>query len=48
MMERIRNQNWQFIYDDAKVKQSFKERFLDFIEIRYGKRIGEYRNYVMI
>jgi glycosyltransferase involved in cell wall biosynthesis len=48
MSERVHKQNWHFRYDQNKVHQPLKEKLLDLIEVQYGWRIGEYKNYVMI
>lgn len=43
--ERIKNANWEFIYDKRRVKTNFKYRFLWWIERLTGWRIGENKNY---
>ena len=48
MKKRVRDQNWQFQYDQKKVQQSLKQKILEAIEAEFGWRIGEYRNYVKI
>jgi len=48
MNELVRSQNWQYYYDQEKVQQSLKEKILDAIETKFGCRIGEYRNYIML
>ena len=46
--ERIAKSNWKFNYDNSKVKISFKNKFLHFIEKTFGWRVGENRNYVLL
>lgn len=48
MNDRVKNQYWQFRYEQEKVSQPFKERLLDSIEKKLGWRIGEYKNYKII
>ena len=48
MSERVDNQNWHFRYEQNKVHLLLKEKLLNLIETRYGWRIGEYKNYVII
>jgi len=48
MSERVHKQNWHFRYEQNKVQQPLKEKLLDLIEVRYGWRIGEYKNYELI
>jgi glycosyltransferase involved in cell wall biosynthesis len=48
MKERIHKQNWQFFYDQTKVRYTLKEKILDMIEKKTGSRIGEYKNYKLI
>lgn len=48
MNERVAAQNWDFTYDPKHVRQSSKERFLNWIEEQSGHRLAEYRNYVLI
>jgi hypothetical protein len=42
---RIKNANWNFKYDESKVKTNLKYQFLFFVEKLTGWRIGENRNY---
>jgi hypothetical protein len=46
--ERISKANWNFVYDNSKVKISFKNKFLHFIEKTFGWRVGENRNYILL
>lgn len=46
--QRVANSNWKFAYDKRKIKISFKNRLLYFIENVFGWRIGENRNYVIL
>ncbi|MBN1399129.1 MAG: glycosyltransferase [Bacteroidetes bacterium] len=48
MTGRVKNQYWQFKYEQEKVSQPFKEKLLDSIENKLGWRIGEYKNYKII
>jgi glycosyltransferase involved in cell wall biosynthesis len=48
MKERIHKQNWQFFYDQTKVRYTLKEKILDMIEKKTGSRIGEYKNYKLV
>lgn len=48
MNERIHCQNWQFFYDKTKIKYTIKEKILNAIENKFGWRIGEYKNYILI
>ena len=50
MEDRIKKENWDFIYDPAKNKPrlNLKRRLLDFIEKRYGYRVGEYKGYTIL
>lgn len=48
MEQRVKSQYWSFNYDPAKVRQSKKERMLDWVERMTGVRIGEYKNYELI
>lgn len=48
MRDRIGRQNWSFEYDAASAKVPLKEKMLDWIEEKTGRRFGEYRNYELI
>jgi glycosyltransferase involved in cell wall biosynthesis len=48
MNERVHKQNWYFRYEQNKVQQPLKEKLLDLVEKRFGWRIGEYKNYIII
>jgi glycosyltransferase involved in cell wall biosynthesis len=48
MQERISRLNWEFKYDASKKKQSLKNRLLQWIEKKTGKRLFEYKNYEVI
>jgi hypothetical protein len=47
MHERIQKQNWKFDFDPTKKKWGMKMRLLMWVEKTFGKRIGEYRNYII-
>ncbi len=48
MHERIRQQDWAFVYDEKKGRQGVKDRILDRIEHLTGYRVAEYKNYELI
>lgn len=48
MQERIANMNWKFERDPKVKRFGLKKRFLYFIENRFGWRIGEYKNYILL
>jgi hypothetical protein len=48
MQERINRQDWNFTFDIKKKNFSLKGRILHFIEERTGKRLFEYKNYIII
>jgi len=48
MEQRIAAQDWKFVYDPARVDQSARESFLDWIERKTGYRVAEYKNYEII
>ena len=48
MNERISKSNWSFHYDPNKVKLSLKDKLLLCIEKKFGWRVGEYKNYIVI
>ncbi len=48
MSDRINSQSWKFDYDEHRTQIPLKERISDFIEKKTGKRIGEYKNYILI
>jgi glycosyltransferase involved in cell wall biosynthesis len=45
---RVASADWMFEYDPARVRQPLKEKLLDWVEARWGVRIGEYKNYELI
>jgi glycosyltransferase involved in cell wall biosynthesis len=45
MKDVIAAKNWDFEYDPSKSNMVFKNRILDFIERKTGRRLFEYRNY---
>lgn len=45
MQERIQKQNWKFDFDPTKKKWGIKMKFLMWVEIKFGWRIGAYKNY---
>lgn len=48
MQKRIKSENWNFEYDEAKVREPLKDKLLEWIEAKTSVRIGEYRNYELI
>jgi hypothetical protein len=48
MHDRIRNQDWDFEYEELKLRLPLRERLLEGIERITGWRIGEYKNYKLI
>jgi hypothetical protein len=48
MKERINLRNWNFKYDEKKIKIDFIEKVRRFVEHHTDWRIGEYRNYKII
>jgi len=48
MRDRIKSADWEFEYDPSRVKASFKDGLLEWIESKTGVRIGEYKNYKLI
>ncbi len=48
MRDRIKSADWKFEYDPVRVRASFKDAVLDWIESKTGVRIGEYKNYELI
>jgi glycosyltransferase involved in cell wall biosynthesis len=48
MRERINRQDWDFTFDIKKKNFSLKDRILHFIEEKTGKRLFEYKNYIII
>jgi hypothetical protein len=48
MRERVSLQDWAFDYDPRRARITPAHRFLDWIEIRTGRRLGEYRNYRLV
>jgi hypothetical protein len=48
MLERIRLKNWNFEFDQSKVKVSLKNRIIYFIEKHLGYSIAEYKNYILL
>ncbi len=45
MYDRIRKQHWHFSYDPTLDRGRLRDRILDWVESKFGIRIGEYRNY---
>jgi glycosyltransferase involved in cell wall biosynthesis len=45
---RVASADWMFEYNPARVHQPLKEKLLDWVEARWGVRIGEYKNYELI
>ncbi len=48
MQSRIAARNWQFSFDPTMRKISLKERLSRFFEKIFGRRFGEYQNYVIV
>jgi len=48
MANRLKRLNWQFVFDPSKKKLKLKDRFLLWLERRFGIRLFEYRNFVEI
>ncbi len=48
MNKRMQARSWKFEYNPGNVQQPLKEKLLDWIELKTGIRIGEYRNYKLI
>jgi glycosyltransferase involved in cell wall biosynthesis len=48
MSKRVAAENWLFEYDRNNIQPTLKERILDWVESKTGKRIGEYKNYELI
>lgn len=48
MQPRIDKINWKFTFDPTQRPLPFKEKISRFVEKWTGKRIGEYKNYVLI
>lgn len=48
MHHRVESRNWKFEYDVSYKKYKSKEKISRFIENITGKRIGEYKNYILI
>lgn len=47
MKLRIARMNWNFTFDPSKRRMSIKERVLNWIEEQTGKRLFEYKNYLV-
>lgn len=48
MLDRIKKKKWEFTYDPAQKKLSFKQKILLFLEKIVGWKVGEYKNYKII
>ena len=48
MQSRILQKNWKFEHDLSKDRRNLKTKCLDFIEKVTGKRLFEYKNYILI
>ncbi len=48
MQQRISAVNWDFMFDEKKIKQSFKNKIKTTVENITGWRMGEYKNYKLI
>ena len=48
MSERIKNQDWKFVFDEKNAHFPFRHRLLYWVEKCTGWRIGEYKNYKLL
>jgi hypothetical protein len=48
MQGKVKEEDWPFTYNERNVRQSIKDRILDWIERRTGYRVAEYKNYELI
>jgi hypothetical protein len=48
MLERIKLKNWNFEFDQSKVKVSLKNTIIYLIEKYLGYSIAEYKNYILL
>ncbi len=48
MKERIAKQDWIFHYNFINNKKSFKEKIKNFLYKLTGRRLGEYKNYILL
>lgn len=48
MLDRIKNQHWEFDFDVTKKNLNIRESIVRFIETKTGWRPGEYKNYKLI
>ena len=48
MRRRIANLTWDFEFDESRVRLSLKDRVKEWVEKTTGRRLGEYRNYVIV
>jgi hypothetical protein len=50
MAKRIQQMDWNFNIDITKLKKhlSLRRQFLQWIEVKFGKRIFEYKNYKIV
>lgn len=48
MQQRLSSVNWQFQFDESKIKQSFKNKLKALVEKLTGWRMGEYKNYILV
>lgn len=48
MLETIAKKDWDFTYDPGRSNMTLKNKLLDFIELKFGYRLFEYKNYVLI
>lgn len=47
MQDRVQRMNWKFSFDPTKKKWGIKMKLLMWWERKTGKRIGEYKNYIL-
>ena len=48
MQSFVAKMNWKFNYDPSQMKVSTKDKLSSFVERLTGKRIGEYKNYILL
>lgn len=48
MLDRVKNQSWEFDYKPDQLKVPVKDRVLDAFEDITGIRVGEYKNYLLL
>lgn len=48
MQNRVEKMNWKFSFDPTQIKLTLKLKLTHFVEKITGKRIGEYKNYILV